>query len=83
MGSDNDDLVPKRGRGRPMRPVSLAKCLAKRECRKNCVTCGICPKHGDRDDWCLVLAKVTKRTDPACDYGKLLISKAKRDGGKK
>ena len=81
MGSENDELVPKRGRGRPIRSVSLADRLEKRPARKNGIRCGQCPKHSR--NVCSILAQYRPADTEACKYGKVLISMQKRSGGRK
>ena len=53
-----DEEIPKRPRGRPIRAVSLADCLEKREARDVALTCSMCPKWKRRGWWCVILAEV-------------------------
>ncbi len=75
-----DEEVPKRPRGRPIRAVSLADCLEKREARDGALTCSMCPKWGRRDWWCPILAEVRKPGCAACKYGKIQIEMKRRHG---
>lgn len=45
--------------------------------RANAVRCRRCPVY--EKFWCKVLAKVVKPTQPACEYGKKLITYEKRN----
>lgn len=77
---EQGDLVQKRPRGRPIRAVSLADCLEKRESREGGLVCSMCPKWGRRDWWCVILAEVRKPDCAACKYGKIQIGIVRRHG---
>lgn len=75
-----DEEIPKRPRRRPIRAVSLADCLEKREAHDGALTCSMCPKWERRGWWCVILAEVRKPRCAACKYGKIQIGMKRRHG---
>ena len=71
MTAPDDDLIPPRPRGRPLRKFDGDGF----DDAGSSHVCGECPKHNVRE-WCLVRAEQRSRKSPACKYGVALISAA-------
>ena len=69
---ENDELVPARPRGRPMRslgPDALDETRSDRRCRE-------CPKYGKGHRWCPLKACMRSPDARVCKYGLLLLNAA-------
>lgn len=71
------DLIPKRRRGRPMKPIHGAlEHIASP--RADTPKCRECPKHDMRRLWCPIRAAPESGLGPACRYGMALIVNKRR-----
>lgn len=77
MGAADFDMKRVK-RGRPFRSVSLADGMRvdAADAHRGGARCRDCPKHGR--SWCRVSARVVNPSSPACKYGKVLITAARR-----
>jgi len=73
--NENDEQIPVRKRGRPMRAINLCDCLKN---TVRCVKCGACPKFDGKISYCPILAKPTTVQSDGCRYGQVLINAAKQ-----
>ena len=74
-----NDEIPVRPRGRPMRVVKIKECLKVEKARANGEKCRGCPKYQMARGYCPILAQFRKPDVAACKYGKLLIAIKKRN----
>ena len=72
----DDDEVPTRKRGRPMRAYSLADLVQPARRGSGATPCRACPKC--KRVWCAIKAARIDPAGPACAYGKALILAARR-----
>ncbi len=77
MGAADFDMKRVK-RGRRFRSVSLADGMRvdAADAHRGGARCRDCPKHGR--GWCRVSARVVSGASPACKYGKVLITAARR-----
>lgn len=85
MQRENEELIPKRPRGRPVRVMGEGALNPVPGARADTPRCRLCEKRDAERSWCPLRAAPNSGLEPMCNYGIVLYRAAKqrqrRDGG--